>query len=213
MPTAFVHAIANTPEHLLDEEDGSIAGVYEVDLDDETPSDGIADAALDGFHTNFGINVLDDFSFQVRASADPASDLIETNDKYSGYELSHHLNWVEKIDPVFQVLATFQPQAWINDNAVDVDGKQDVDVTYEILRLAKADIADLHALKDARDNTDALVESKLAGIGHNGPFTVWVENALRKAFNVQSLDEITEAMVESAGDRALPEPGTAPRPR
>lgn len=212
MPTAFVHATAITPKHQLEDDDVAIAGIYEVDLDYKTPSDGVADAALDAFHTKFGVNVLDDFSFVVRETADPTSAVIATNEKYEGYELSRHLNWVEKVDAPFQILATFQPQAWINDYATDVDGAQQVDVTREVLRLAKENLEDLHQLKDARDNTDALVANKLDDIGHKGPFTIWVENALRQAFDVSELGDITEEMVEDAERRAPAEPGKSPRP-
>lgn len=110
------------------------------------------------------------------------------------------------------MLARYQPQAWINDNAVDIDGGQDVDVTPDVLRLARSDLDGLHSLRDYRDSSDALVERHLATIGHDGPFTVEVVDAVAKAFGVDSLGDITEAMVDDAASRAAPESKTGPRP-
>jgi hypothetical protein len=47
-----------------------------------------------------------------------------------------------------RIVAMFQPQAWINDYATDIDGQEDVDVTESVLALS---LDRLHALQDFRD--------------------------------------------------------------
>lgn len=48
-----------------DPDDAEIAGVYGVRLNDEVPSDRQADAALDAFHAEYGVEEPDDFEFEV----------------------------------------------------------------------------------------------------------------------------------------------------
>ena len=212
MNSVFVHATTDVARKDLEDEDIGALGIYEVRLDDRTPTQGRANAALDCFHTNVPVGMLDDFAFTVRESADPVSAAIVSSDEFEGYALGKYAISIDKIDAPFQVLARYQPQAWINDNAVDIDGSQDVDVTQDVLCLAQNNLAGLHSLRDYRDSSDALVERHLGAIGHEGPFSVEVVNAVTKAFGVDSLGDISEAMVEDAAERAAPAVKSAPRP-
>lgn len=91
------------------------------------------------------------------------------------------------------ILARFQPQAWINDYAVDVDGACDVDVTEQVLAL---DLKAILALRDNRDGTDELVD--LAALDHHGPFYVEVEDSLCAFFGVDEQTEISQDMLDVA---------------
>lgn len=95
---------------------------------------------------------------------------------------------------VFQILARFQPQAWVEGSAVDVEGARDVDVTDKILGFAEADSNWLRDLEDASDASDDLIGSPRTQ-GHDGPFTVSVVQAAARAFGVNALDEVTQDMV------------------
>jgi hypothetical protein len=95
--------------------------------------------------------------------------------------------------PQVRIEAYFQPQAWINDYATDIDGGQPVDVTDAVLRL---NLDRIHALVDYQDSTDALVDA--AKIGHDGPFTVRVTASVEEFFGVQHLRDITQVNVIEA---------------
>ncbi len=73
-------------------------------------------------------------------------------------------------------MATFQPQAWVNDFAVDIDGACEFDITAEVEKMGKE--ASLK-LKDDDYPTDNLaIEAGVRG-DHSGPFVVRVETAIR----------------------------------
>lgn len=215
MPTVYVHANTNLADEDLDDpEDVGIAGIYEVELADDTPTDGLANAALDGFHDRNAVGTLDDFEFTVRESADPRSAEIECSDAHEGYALSGYAKSVEQVSAPFFIEATFTPEAWIKDHAVEIDGKCEIDVTHAILKLAKNSLPDLHGLKDRRDSTDFLAGVHIKEVGHTGPFSVEVVEEVLNAFNVESLSDITEEMVSEAESRANPAPKSAGmRPR
>jgi hypothetical protein len=83
-----------------------------------------------------------------------------------------------------RILATFHPQAWQNDYAIDVDpeGETDFDVTDEILAMGKEKAV---ALKDDQYETDALRYAKAAPKwvqDWNGPFYVEVAEAVEEYF-------------------------------
>ena len=77
-----------------------------------------------------------------------------------------------------RIIATFIPQARINDYAVEIDGRIGFDVTDQILKMGK-DRALL--LRDNRYETDSLVPPEILE-RHNGPFEVRVEDAIREYF-------------------------------
>jgi len=98
------------------------------------------------------------------------------------------------------IVAVFQPQAWINDHATDIDGLEDVDVTEQVLRLS---LDRIHALQDYRDSTDDLVGGSSAALQHDGPFTVSAVDSVREFFDVKELSDITEDMLLAARQAML----------
>lgn len=69
VPRVFLVAIADVDEAKLKEEDANVPGAYEVCFPEEyvvgkTPAE-LAGAALDCFHGDVAIDVLEDFSFEV----------------------------------------------------------------------------------------------------------------------------------------------------
>ncbi len=84
-----------------------------------------------------------------------------------------------------RILATFRPQAWINDYAttVDPEGETTWDVTEEVLALSR-DAA--LAIRDDQDESDEFRFSKNAPAwvrDWGGPFVVEVEDAIRQYYD------------------------------
>jgi hypothetical protein len=79
-----------------------------------------------------------------------------------------------------RVFATFVPEAWVNDQAIEIDGKYEFEITDQVLRLGRE--ASL-AIRDNRDSSDALWESRQSERHgetiHSGPFHVKCEEAIR----------------------------------
>lgn len=67
MPRLTVHvaAIPMVAENDIDGDDRNVAGTYEVSLKCGVLRKQIANAALDSFHSNVAVSVLDDFRFVV----------------------------------------------------------------------------------------------------------------------------------------------------
>ncbi|MGK3995003.1 hypothetical protein [Sorangium sp. So ce1024] len=83
-----------------------------------------------------------------------------------------------------KVIARFQPQAWINNYAVDVDpeGAVEFDVTADIERMGRDEAL---ALKDNSDDSDMLAKSASAPEwirSWTGPFYVNVQQSVRSYF-------------------------------
>lgn len=96
-----------------------------------------------------------------------------------------------------RLFATFRPQAWVNDHAVDIDGASRIDVTNKVLELSADEI---RALPDSPDN-DFLAEGTAELNAHSGPYEVDVDAAdLQSFFGLADLDLLTEELV--AGARA-----------
>lgn len=91
------------------------------------------------------------------------------------------------------IQAMFQPQAWIRDYAVDIDGKQLVDVTDAVLQLG---LTSIKGLEDFQDSSDDLVCPE--ALGHLGPFNVQVTESICKFFNVIRLSDITQQDLDEA---------------
>lgn len=84
-------------------------------------------------------------------------------------------------------LATFQPQAWIDDNAWDIDGAIEFDITDQVKALGRAAAL---AIKDNRDESDELWfkaggAQVQADAGHSGPFSVRCEEAIAAFYGVE----------------------------
>lgn len=113
-------------------------------------------------------------------------------------------NQERKVEERRRIFAVFQPQAWIDDNATDIDGPKDVDVTDRVIGLS---LDQLHALQDYRDTTDNLVEGTAVALEHKGPFTVCAVDSVCEFFGVEELSEITEDMLSAARKSAQSKAG------
>ena len=78
-----------------------------------------------------------------------------------------------------RILATFAPQTWVNDGAVDGDdGAVEFDCTDQIVRMGREAALQV---RDNRDKSDALVPPEILA-KHSGPFRVEVESAIQAYF-------------------------------
>lgn len=93
----FVHVTTNLKRKELRIDDRTLPGIYAVELMVDTPPSGLANAAIDGFHDNYGIEVLDDFEITVRKSSDPQSDEIEQSESFDNDELLDKVCGVEPL--------------------------------------------------------------------------------------------------------------------
>jgi L-fucose mutarotase/ribose pyranase (RbsD/FucU family) len=88
-----------------------------------------------------------------------------------------------------RVIARFQPQAWVNDTAINIDGARDLDVTDRLLDLPLKDIL---MLEDDDYPSDELVYGLT---DHVGPHYVEVKDSILEFFAVDKLADITEEML------------------
>jgi len=96
-----------------------------------------------------------------------------------------------------RIIATFVPQAWVNDNAVPADPEGDTtfDVTREILKLGRDKALQL---RDDQKNTDQLRHARLAPlwIKHwRGPFRIEVEQQVADYY--AAIDAASQSTKES----------------
>lgn len=91
---------------------------------------------------------------------------------------------------VRRVIARFQPQAWIRDCAVDIDGQCDLDVTDRLLQMPLNTII---SLEDDEYVSDELVHGLT---GHVGPHHAEVKDSILEFFGVGKLADVTEEMLE-----------------
>lgn len=86
-------------------------------------------------------------------------------------------------DAVRGVWARFQPQAWINEDAVDIDGTRCFDVTMAVESLGREKALEL---KDNSREADELWHSyaEPRGLEHDGPFRIEVAAAIRKFYGL-----------------------------
>lgn len=83
-----------------------------------------------------------------------------------------------------RIKATFVPQAWVNDHAieVDADGETVFDVTYIVLAMGREKAMEID---DNRDSSDALIYAETAPQwmrDWKGPFRVEVANEIKNYF-------------------------------
>lgn len=88
-----------------------------------------------------------------------------------------------------RVIARFQPQAWVNDTAMNIDGVCDLDVTDRLLAMS---LKHIHLLEDDDYPSDKLVHGLT---DHVGPHYVEVKDSILEFFAVEKLTDITEAML------------------
>ena len=94
-----------------------------------------------------------------------------------------------------RIIARWQPQAWINDYAVDVDGAKEFDVTEKILGMTAEEIREL---RDNRHESDELASGLPEAAEHSDCFYVAVEESILDFFEELGFDEITEEAVRTA---------------
>jgi hypothetical protein len=94
-----------------------------------------------------------------------------------------------------RIIATFRPQAWINDHAVDIDGKVEFDATEKFLSLSSETIA---SFKFNNYDSDVFAEDLPQWIDHQGPFEVDLELSVDDFFSVHGLDrnQLTKAQLD-----------------
>lgn len=80
-------------------------------------------------------------------------------------------------------LASFRPQAWVKDQAVDVDGARHFDITELVLKLGRDEAL---AIRDNRDESDALAAEAGLLVSHGGPYRVECEEAIREFFGLDN---------------------------
>ncbi|HYW76187.1 MAG TPA: hypothetical protein VFA48_06135 [Gammaproteobacteria bacterium] len=94
-----------------------------------------------------------------------------------------------------RIMARFRPQAWIRDEATDIDdGQSDFDVTRLI---AAMPLRELQQLEDDEFSSDDLARRAGLLARHSGPFVVEVEDALRAYFGVETMAEITQSQLNA----------------
>jgi hypothetical protein len=88
------------------------------------------------------------------------------------------------------IIARFVPQIWVNDNAMEIDGAVEFDVTDKVLAMSPSERA---ALRDDSHASDHLVPDHMLR-NHNGPFRVEVEQAIKDYFD--SIEECPPPQTE-----------------
>ena len=86
-------------------------------------------------------------------------------------------------DTVRGVWARFQPQSWLNDDAIDIDGARNFDVTMQIEQLGQDKALEI---KDNSREVDELFHTwaKPRGYDTDGPFRIEVADAIRKFYGL-----------------------------
>jgi hypothetical protein len=84
-----------------------------------------------------------------------------------------------------RIFATFVPEAWITDHAVEVDGREKFDATAKILAMSEEE---RQSLRDDTHASDNLVPQEIR-TGHSGPFRVEVEEAMAAYFSDAGVPE------------------------
>lgn len=100
-----------------------------------------------------------------------------------------------------RIEVVFQPQAWINDNAIDSDCGITVVVTHRVLSLSLDKIRQLGQQDFAIDTV-----LRAHALEHDGPCRVDVAEPVCEFFGVKDLSEITEDMLLEARQIPLRQP-------
>jgi hypothetical protein len=88
-----------------------------------------------------------------------------------------------------RVIARFQPQAWVNDTAMNIDGVCDLDVTDRLLAMS---LKHIHLLENDDYPSDELVHGLT---DHVGPHYVEVKDSILEFFAVEKLADLTEKIL------------------
>jgi len=81
-----------------------------------------------------------------------------------------------------RVIAHFQPQAWVNDSAVDIDGAYTFDVTKQIEQMGRKAAEEISDGDYSSDDLWHVYCDQHPGDHHDGPFRVTVEQAIEDYF-------------------------------
>ena len=81
-----------------------------------------------------------------------------------------------------RVVARFQPQAWINDNAIDIDGAYEFDVTKQIQQMGREAALEIQDGDYSSDDLWHVHCDQHPGEHHDGPFRVTVQDSIRDYF-------------------------------
>ncbi|WP_454734467.1 hypothetical protein [Cupriavidus pauculus] len=103
----------------------------------------------------------------------------------------------EKTTQAKQIVAVFQPQAWIDDYAVDIDCAVSVNVVHRVLALS---LDKIHRLGEQDFAIDTVFPAH--ALDHDGPCRVDLAEPVRAFFGVTDLSEITEQMLTAARQEA-----------
>jgi hypothetical protein len=120
------------------------------------------------------------------------ADLAAGNGMFTG-DTEHTINsWDAKVDisggePEEEatgprVLAHFQPQAWVNDYAVEIDGAYTFDVTKQIEQMGREAALEIEDNEYSSDDLWHVHCDQHPGDHHDGPFRVTVEEAIKTYF-------------------------------
>jgi len=80
------------------------------------------------------------------------------------------------------IVAYFQPQSWINDYAVNIDGAYEFDVTDLVKKMGRKEALEIDDCDYSADNLWHDWVSDHPDKDHDGPFSVTVEVAIRDYF-------------------------------
>lgn len=84
----ILHVIAKPLSRKLDPDDRSVKGTYGVEVSEDLSNPIAAGVALDMFHSNVAVSVLDDFEFHV---VDPVMEVVlHQADEYESYSGESH---------------------------------------------------------------------------------------------------------------------------
>lgn len=87
-------------------------------------------------------------------------------------------------DTVRGVWARFRPQAWINDNAIDIDGGFTFDVTIQIEKMGREKALEITDHDNSADDLWHTYVGARPEKEHDGPFEVEVADAIRKFYDL-----------------------------
>ena len=90
-----------------------------------------------------------------------------------------------------QIRGLFDKQVWFNDHALSLDDVH-FNATGQILRMP---LKDIKKIRDCHETSDRIGQYN---VKHDGPCSVYLEDAIRAFFHVDALDEITPAMLVGA---------------
>lgn len=90
-----------------------------------------------------------------------------------------------------QIRGRFDRQIWFNDNALSL-GDVNFNATGQVLALS---VKDIKKLRDCHESSDRLGQ---ANVEHDGPCSVYIEQSILDFFHLDSINEITPALLSGA---------------